>query len=63
MPLKTMGHKSPTNLIVTAAIGLMVLAALTPSLVVLSHALLPLIVVVGVVLIVVRLVFFHTRKW
>jgi hypothetical protein len=58
-----MGHKSPTNLIVTAAIGLMVLAALTPSLVVLSHALLPLIVVVGVVLIVVRLVFFHTRKW
>jgi hypothetical protein len=58
-----MGHKSPTNLIVTAAIGLMVLAALTPSLVVLSHALLPLIVVVGVVLIVVRLVFFHTRRW
>jgi hypothetical protein len=58
-----MSHKSPTSLVVTAAIGLMVIAAVAPSLIVLSRALVPLVVVVGVVLIVARLVLFHTRKW
>jgi hypothetical protein len=58
-----MSHKSPTNLIVTAIAGLLVVAALAPPLIALSHALLPLVIVVGAVVIVVRLVFFHTRRW
>ena len=55
--------KSPTTVIVIAAVGLMIVAALAPSLIALSQALVPLIVVGGVVAIIVRLVFFHTRKW
>jgi hypothetical protein len=58
-----MSHKSPTSLIVTIAAGLMVVAALAPSLIGLSHALVPLIAVIGVVAVVLRLVFFHTRRW
>lgn len=58
-----MSHKSPKTLIVTAAVGLMIVAALAPSLIALSQALVPLIVVGGVVAIIVRLVFFHTRRW
>jgi hypothetical protein len=56
-------HKSPTSLIVTAVVGLMIVAALAPSLIALSHALVPLVVVGGVVAVVLRLVFFHTRRW
>jgi predicted membrane channel-forming protein YqfA (hemolysin III family) len=55
--------KSPANLIVFAVGGLMVVAALAPQLIALSHALVPLVVAAGVVVIVVRLVFFHTRRW
>jgi hypothetical protein len=58
-----MSHKSPTNLIVTAIVGLLVVAALAPPLIALGHALLPLVVVVGIVVIILRLVFFHTRRW
>jgi len=58
-----MSHKSPTTLLVTALAALLLVAAVTPSLVSLSHALVPLVVVVGIVLIVLRLVFFHTRRW
>lgn len=59
----TVGHKSPTSVIVTATAGLLILAALAPSLIALSQALLPLLVVGGIIAVVLRLVFFHTRKW
>jgi hypothetical protein len=55
--------KSSASLLVIAVSGLMVVAALTPSLIALSHALVPVVIVVGVVVVVLRLVFFHTRKW
>jgi len=58
-----MSHKSPTNLILTVVAGLLVVAALTPPLIALSHALVPLVIVAGVAVIVLRLVFFHTRRW
>jgi hypothetical protein len=57
----TMSHKSPTTMIVMAVAAVMVVAALTPQLIALSHALLPLVLVLGVVVVVVRLVFFHTH--
>ncbi|MGA7966751.1 MAG: hypothetical protein WCB49_12870 [Gammaproteobacteria bacterium] len=55
--------KPPGGWLITAVIALVVLAAIAPLLIGLSHALLPLVIVVGVVAVVVRLVFFHTRKW
>lgn len=58
-----MSHKSSTTLIVTVLAALLLVAAVTPSLVSLSHALVPLVVVGGVVAVVLRLVFFHTRRW
>ncbi len=53
--------KSPITVIVTAVAGLMIVATLAPSLIALSHALVPLVVAVGIVAVVLRLVFFHTR--
>jgi hypothetical protein len=44
-------------------IGSLLLAAIAPALINLSHALLPLIIVIGFVVVVLRLVFFHTRRW
>jgi hypothetical protein len=55
--------KSLVTLIVTALAGVLLLSAVAPSLVSLSHALVPLIVAIGVVAIAVRLVVFHTRRW
>lgn len=55
--------KSATSLLTTAFVALVLLAAMAPLLIELSRALLPLVVVGGVVVVVVRLVFFHTRKW
>ena len=55
--------KAPTTYAVTLIAALMVLAALAPSLIALSHSLVPLIAVAGVVAVVLRLVFFHTRRW
>lgn len=55
--------KTPGGLLTTAVIALVLLAAIAPLLIELSHALLPLVLVVGVVAVVVRLVFFHTRRW
>jgi len=49
--------------LVTAVVALVALAAVTPLLIELSHALLPLVIVVGAVFVIVRLVFFHTRNW
>jgi hypothetical protein len=47
--------------IVTATAGLLVVAAFAPTLIALSNALVPLVVVGGIVAVVLRLVFFHTR--
>lgn len=44
-------------------VGLVLLAAIAPALIALSHSLLPLVVVLTVAVAVLRLVFFHTRRW
>jgi hypothetical protein len=44
-------------------VTLLALAAVAPALVGLSHALLPLVIVLGVVIIGVKLTIFHTRRW
>ena len=44
-------------------VGLVILAAAAPTIVCLSNAVIPLIVVIGVVAIVLRLAWFHTRDW
>jgi hypothetical protein len=43
--------------------GICLLVSAGPTLVALAHAAIPLILVVGFVTVVLRLVFFHTRKW
>jgi len=55
--------KTPGGLLVTAIVTLVLLAATAPLLIDLSHALLPLVLVVGVVAVGLRLAFFHTRRW
>lgn len=57
------GMKPPGNLLITAVVALILLAAAAPLLIALSRALLPLVLVAGVVAVVLRLVFFHTRRW
>lgn len=63
----TSGSHSPLQSFVTYLIvGLVVLSVLVsagPTLVALAHALVPLVIVVGVLAVVLRLVFFHTRRW
>lgn len=49
--------------LVTAVIVLVLLAAVAPLLIELSRALLPLVIVTAVAVVVVRLAFFHTRRW
>lgn len=61
------GNKSPLNnlvvyLIVTI-VALNILVAAGPTLIELVNAAVPLVIVAGVVVAVLRLVFFHTRKW
>ncbi len=55
--------KSPGGLLVTSFVVLVTLAAAAPLLICLSQALVPLVIAVGVVLVVVRLVFVHTRNF
>lgn len=55
--------KSPLPLILTIIASLMIVSALSPSLIALSHALVPLVIAAGVVIAILRLVFFHTRRW
>lgn len=55
--------KNLSNWLATVVVLLIVLAALAPTLIALGHALLPLVIAVGVVAVIVRLVFFHTRDW
>jgi hypothetical protein len=55
--------KSPGNLLIGGIVALILLAAAAPLLIALSRALLPFVLVSGVVAVIVRLVFFHTRRW
>jgi len=55
--------QSPSGLLTTAVIALVVLAAISPLLIELSRALLPLVVVLAIAVIAVRLVFVHSRRW
>lgn len=60
------GHSPMNRPLLYLIIGLVTLSILVsagPTLVALAHALLPLVIVIGVLAIVLRLVFFHTRKW
>ena len=57
------GMKSPGNLLITCVFGVVLLAAAAPLLIELSRALVPFVVAIGVVAVVVRLVFFLTRRW
>jgi hypothetical protein len=55
--------KGTGNYIVTVVVALIVLAAVAPTLIGLSHALVPVLIVGAVAAIAVRLVFFHTRRF
>lgn len=57
------GMKPPGGSLVTGLVVLVLLAAVAPLLIELSRALLPLILVGGVVAVGLRLTFFHTRRW
>jgi hypothetical protein len=59
----TMPSKPPSNWLLTVIVALIVLAAITPVIVTLSSALMPLVIAVGVIGITARLVFHHTRRW
>jgi hypothetical protein len=60
------GH-SPLNrpllYLVIGIVTLSILVSAGPTLVALANALVPLVIVLGVLAIALRLVFFHTRKW
>lgn len=59
-----MSHSSPPGkLLLVLIIALAVLVSAGPTLIALAHAALPLVIAGGVVAAVLRLVFFHTRRW
>lgn len=55
--------KRSTLFLVLVIATLSVLVSAGPTLVKLAHAAVPLVVAVGAVVAVLRLVFFHTRRW
>jgi hypothetical protein len=55
--------KNPSGWLATVVVLLIVLTALAPTLIALGHVLLPLVIAGGVVVVIVRLVFFHTRDF
>lgn len=55
--------KALTTFALALAVALLVGAAVAPSLIALSNALMPFVLGGGVVVLVLRLVFFHTRRW
>ncbi len=60
------GHSPVNRLVVYLIVGIVALSVLVsagPTLVALVKAALPLVIAVGVVAVVLRLVFFHTRRW
>jgi hypothetical protein len=59
-----MSHAPPPGrLLFVLIFALAVLVAAGPTLVALAHALVPLVIVGGIVVVLLRLVFFHTRRW
>lgn len=59
-----MGHKTkPTTYLVAAIVVLCLLVSAGPTLIALAHAAVPLVLAVGFVVVLLRLVFFHTRRW
>jgi hypothetical protein len=59
-----MSHSpQPGKSLLVLIIGLAVVVSAGPTLVALVHAAVPLVIVGGVVAAVLRLVFFHTRRW
>lgn len=59
--MKTMNK--PVTYLIVAIVALSVLVSSGPTLVALVNAAVPLAIAGGIVAVVVRLVFFHTRKW
>jgi len=57
-----MAQRLVVLLVVSVAI-LSVLVAAGPTLVALANAAVPLVIAIGIVVAVLRLVFFHTRRW
>jgi hypothetical protein len=55
--------KSLGSYFFSVVVALVVLAAVTPTLINLSHALVPVLIVGAIVVIAIRLVFFHTRRF
>jgi hypothetical protein len=55
--------KTPINYLIAAIVSLCLLVSAGPTLVAVMNAAIPLIAVAGVVVAILRLVFFHTRKW
>jgi hypothetical protein len=55
--------KNVGNYFFSAVLALIVLAAVAPALIDLSHALLPVLIVGTIAAIAVRLVFFYTRRF
>lgn len=53
--------KQPGRLIGTLVVGAIAITAATPALTKLTHALVPLVLVVGIVIAVLRAVWFYTR--
>ena len=49
--------------LIVGIVALSVLVSAGPTLVALVNAAVPLVVAIGVVAVVLRLVFFHTRRW
>jgi len=54
---------NPVTFLIVAIVFLSVLVSAGPALVALVNAAVPLVLVVGVVAVGLRLVFFHTRRW
>lgn len=56
-----MNHLS--NSLAVVVIGVLALVAVAPTIIGLSQALVPVLIVGAIAVIAVRLVFFHTRRW
>lgn len=57
------GGNGMNHTLKTAIVGMLVLAILGPALIQMAACLIPLVLVVGVVAVVLRLVWFYTRGW
>jgi hypothetical protein len=58
-----MSHGLSTGKVLLGVVVLVALCSAGPTLVALLHAAVPLVIVGGIVAVVLRLVFFHTRRW